>query len=69
MLSVRGLRPSFVSKTKVRELERRLMWDEQLLRQFDFQLAHPGEAGWKETSSLVFGHRDMWLKVTEAEWE
>ncbi|KAK1962291.1 cytochrome P450 [Colletotrichum sublineola] len=42
----------------------KIFWE--LLRQFDFQLAEPHNAGWKETSSVVFTHRDMWVKITEA---
>ncbi|KAK2058143.1 cytochrome P450 [Colletotrichum caudatum] len=42
----------------------KIFWE--LLRQFDFQLAEPHNAGWKETSGIVFTHRDMWIKITEA---
>ncbi|KAL2751987.1 hypothetical protein ACRALDRAFT_2113978 [Sodiomyces alcalophilus JCM 7366] len=41
----------------------KIFWE--LLRQFDFQLAEPHNAGWKETSSVTFTHRDMWIKITE----
>ncbi|KAK6211331.1 putative cytochrome P450 [Colletotrichum tabaci] len=42
----------------------KIFWE--LLRQLDFQLAEPHNAGWKETSSVTFTHRDMWIKITEA---
>ncbi|KAK2022788.1 cytochrome P450 [Colletotrichum zoysiae] len=42
----------------------KIFWE--LLRQFDFQLAEPHNAGWKEKSSIVFTHHDMWMKITEA---
>ncbi|RYP42069.1 hypothetical protein DL767_000581 [Monosporascus sp. MG133] len=43
----------------------KIFWE--LFRQFDFQLAHPDKAGWKETSTVTFTHREMWIKITEAE--
>ena len=67
MTSARASRPSLVSKPKVWKLGSRLTLDEQLLRQFDFQLVHPERAGWKETSNVIFSQRDMWIKITEAE--
>jgi hypothetical protein len=39
------------------------------LRQFDFKLARPDKAGWQETSSVTFTHRDMWIRITETETE
>ncbi|WDK23181.1 cytochrome P450 [Colletotrichum graminicola] len=42
----------------------KIFWE--LLRQFDFQLAEPHNAGWKERTNLIFTHSDMWIKITEA---
>ncbi|GKT97219.1 putative cytochrome P450 [Colletotrichum tofieldiae] len=36
------------------------------LNKIFWELAEPHNAGWKETSSVTFMHRDMWIKITEA---
>ncbi|EFY94494.1 Cytochrome P450 CYP527G1 [Metarhizium robertsii ARSEF 23] len=44
-----------------------LMELNKIFWEFELQLANPAKPGWTETSSVTFTHRDMWIRITEAE--
>lgn len=39
----------------------------QLMRAFDFQFVNP-EQPWEEETNITFSHKNMFMRITEAEW-